>query len=133
MSIGTLMREVENNDYYLPAIQREFVWKTHKIEALFDSLLRGYPIGIMLRWKVEGDSRHDFQFYKLIDQFDVRNSHNQKTGKIAKEAFYGVLDGQQRHRPEHRPTGFTYREALQGSSERSKLIQAQASLHESAL
>ncbi len=96
MSIGPLMREVENNDYYLPAIQREFVWPQHKIEALFDSLLRGYPIGIMLRWKVEGDARNDFQFYRLIHDFDVRNSHNQKTGKIAKETFYGVLDGQQR-------------------------------------
>lgn len=52
MSIGPLMREIENNDYYLPAIQREFVWPPHKIEALFDSLLRGYPIGTMLRWKV---------------------------------------------------------------------------------
>lgn len=90
------MREVENNDYYLPAIQREFVWPQHKIEALFDSLLRGYPIGIMLRWKVEGEARHDFQFYKLIHEFDVRNRHNPKTGEIAKEMFYGVLDGQQR-------------------------------------
>jgi len=90
------MREVENNDYYLPAIQREFVWPQHKIEALFDSLLRGYPIGIMLRWKVEGEARHDFQFYKLIHEFDVRDRHNQKTGEIAKETVYGVLDEQQR-------------------------------------
>lgn len=96
MSVGPLMREVENNDYYLPAIQREFVWPQHKIEALFDSLLRGYPIGIMLRWKVEGDARNDFQFYQLIHKFDVRERHNLKTGKIFKETFYGVLDGQQR-------------------------------------
>lgn len=96
MSVGPLMREVENNDYYLPAIQREFVWPQHKIEALFDSLLRGYPIGIMLRWRVEGEARHDFQFYKLINEFDVRHRHNQKTGEIAKETVYGVLDGQQR-------------------------------------
>lgn len=96
MSIGPLMREVENNDYYLPAIQRGFVWSSQQVEALFDSLLRGYPIGIMLRWKVEGEARHDFQFYKLIDQFDVRNRRNLKTGRIAKESFYGVLDGQQR-------------------------------------
>ncbi len=96
MPVGPLMREVENNDYYLPAIQREFVWPQHKIEALFDSLLRGYPIGIMLRWKVEGEARHDFQFYKLIHEFDVRDRHNQKTGEITKETFYGILDGQQR-------------------------------------
>lgn len=96
MSIGPLMREIENNDYYLPAIQREFVWPQHKIEALFDSLLRGYPIGTMLRWKVEDEARHDFQFYKLIHAFDVRNRHNEKSGEIAKDSVYGVLDGQQR-------------------------------------
>src|SRR5215210_9083802 len=96
MSIGPLMREVENNDYYLPAIQREFVWPQHKIEALFDSLLRGYPIGTMLRWKVEEDARHDFQFYKLIHAFDVRNRRNEKSGEITKESVYGILDGQQR-------------------------------------
>jgi len=96
MSIGPLMREVENNDYYLPAIQREFVWPQHKIEALFDSLLRGYPIGTMLRWKVEGESRQDFQFYELIHEFSIRDRHNQKSGKIVKESVYGVLDGQQR-------------------------------------
>ena len=96
MSIGPLMREIENNDYYLPAIQREFVWPQHKIEALFDSLLRGYPIGTMLRWKVEDEARHDFQFYKLIHEFSVRNRRNEKSGKIVKESVYGVLDGQQR-------------------------------------
>ncbi len=97
MTVGHLMREVENNDYYLPAIQREFVWpQQRKIEALFDSLLRGYPIGTMLRWKVENEARHDFQFYRLIHDFDVRSGHNEKSGKILKESVYGVLDGQQR-------------------------------------
>ncbi len=96
MPVGHLMREVENNDYYLPAIQREFVWPQRKIEALFDSLLRGYPIGTMLRWKVEDEARYDFQFYRLIHDFDVRNRNNEKSGKIVKESVYGVLDGQQR-------------------------------------
>ena len=96
MSIGPLMREIENNDYYLPAIQREFVWPQHKIEALFDSLLRGYPIGTMLSWKVEGKARYDFQFYNLVHAFDVRKGHNTKVGKIVKDSVYGVLDGQQR-------------------------------------
>ncbi len=38
-----------NQRYFLPDIQREYVWlskpKENKIEELFDSLLRGYPIG----------------------------------------------------------------------------------------
>ncbi len=32
----------------LPAIQREFVWDDRQIVRLFDSVLRGYPIGTFL-------------------------------------------------------------------------------------
>ncbi|WP_240668179.1 DUF262 domain-containing protein [Helicobacter pylori] len=38
-----------NVRYFLPDIQREYVWLKKadgkKIEQLFDSILRGYPIG----------------------------------------------------------------------------------------
>ncbi len=38
-----------NIRYFLPEIQREYVWLKNadekKIEQLFDSILRGYPIG----------------------------------------------------------------------------------------
>lgn len=33
-----------NRQYFLPAIQREFVWKPEQIVQLFDSIMRGYPI-----------------------------------------------------------------------------------------
>jgi uncharacterized protein with ParB-like and HNH nuclease domain len=33
-----------NFNFFLPAIQREFVWSTDKVIQLFDSLMRGYPI-----------------------------------------------------------------------------------------
>jgi uncharacterized protein with ParB-like and HNH nuclease domain len=32
-----------NQQYFLPAIEREFVWKTEQIVQLFDSIMRGYP------------------------------------------------------------------------------------------
>ena len=31
-----------NRTYFLPAIQRPFVWKQDQVLALFDSLLKGY-------------------------------------------------------------------------------------------
>ena len=37
-----------NSEVELPKIQRGFVWKTKQIEDLWDSLLRGYPIGAFL-------------------------------------------------------------------------------------
>lgn len=32
----------------LPSIQRGFVWKPKQVEDLWDSLLRGYPVGSFL-------------------------------------------------------------------------------------
>lgn len=41
-----------NGRYFLPDIQREYMWlkkaDEKKIEQLFDSILRGYPIGSFL-------------------------------------------------------------------------------------
>lgn len=39
---------IESNEIQLPSLQRGFVWKHHQIEALWDSILRGYPIGSVL-------------------------------------------------------------------------------------
>ena len=41
----------------LPTLQRGFVWKQYQIEALWDSILRGYPIGALLL--SESDGRKD--------------------------------------------------------------------------
>lgn len=94
MTIFELLSDI--HQYYLPAIQREFVWPQIKIEALFDSILRGYPIGTLLRWNVGEQTVHDFQFYKLIDNFDVRQRHNVRADLGTKKQCYGILDGQQR-------------------------------------
>lgn len=41
----------------LPSLQRGFVWKASQIESLWDSLLRGYPIGSLLMNKVAEDKK----------------------------------------------------------------------------
>lgn len=38
----------DNSKVELPSIQRGFVWKPKQVEDLWDSLLRGYPIGSLL-------------------------------------------------------------------------------------
>lgn len=83
-------------DYYLPAIQREFVWPSARIESLFDSLLRGYPIGTLLLWDVQPPAIFDFPFYELIRDFDIRKAHNIKANLNARTNCFGILDGQQR-------------------------------------
>jgi len=44
----TIREAVDNiytGKYLLPSIQREVVWDTDRMERLFDSLMRDYPIG----------------------------------------------------------------------------------------
>ncbi|WQU34303.1 DUF262 domain-containing protein [Helicobacter pylori] len=81
-------------------------WK--KIEQLFDSILRGYPIGSFLFWKLqkediaksdEQDSdKLNFQLYQFITNYDERKPHNEKIRieQIRRDDLYIVLDGQQR-------------------------------------
>lgn len=50
-----------NSNFFLPAIQREFVWEPpHQIETLFDSIMRDYPIGSFLFWKVKEENLHEW-------------------------------------------------------------------------
>ena len=66
ITIYDAMRHIDNNEYLLPAFQREFVWKSEQIEKLFDSLMRNYPTSSMLFWKVKGDTRTKWKFYKFL-------------------------------------------------------------------
>ncbi|GAA7375741.1 DUF262 domain-containing protein [Helicobacter pylori] len=75
---------------------------------MFDSILRGYPIGSFLFWKLqkediaksdEQDSdKLNFQFYQFITNYDERKPHNEKIRieEIMRDDLYIVLDGQQR-------------------------------------
>lgn len=86
-----------NKDYFLPAIQREFVWGPEQIEQLFDSLMRGYPIGSFLFWDVKGEDIGQLDFYRFIKAYDKTAGHNPKEENLQKrERITAVLDGQQR-------------------------------------
>lgn len=93
-----------NKMYYLPSIQRKFVWSVGQIEKLFDSLMQGYPIGTFLFWSVEkgGDPSHidEYTFYKFINNYSEKNALEFVQTKVEKpsmeERIVAVLDGQQR-------------------------------------
>ncbi len=55
-----------NRDYFLPAIQREFVWETDQIEKLFDSILGDYPIGSFLFWKVDEKNKEQWYLFSVM-------------------------------------------------------------------
>ncbi|AWH72622.1 hypothetical protein DCS32_00065 [Dokdonia sp. Dokd-P16] len=45
---NTDKEEVNTGGIQLPTLQRGFVWQPHQMEALWDSILRGYPVGSLL-------------------------------------------------------------------------------------
>lgn len=58
MSIMTILNQIYNEEIVLPAIQRDFVWPKEKIEKLFDSIIREYPIGMVLLWETYTDTKY---------------------------------------------------------------------------
>lgn len=45
--------EAEGGGFWLPNIQRPFVWGEEQMARLFDSIMREYPISTLLVWKNE--------------------------------------------------------------------------------
>ena len=94
--VSDLVRKV-NKDLYLPAIQRELVWKTDRIERLFDSIMGDFPIGGFLFWNLEYANRDQWPIYEFIQDFREDSPHNPlaNLSGIVKDTQL-VIDGQQR-------------------------------------
>lgn len=81
--VEDLVKGVRNGRIGLPDLQRPFVWKDNKVRELFDSMLKGYPIGYIMLW----ESPADYENKKSTI------GSNAKTYETPKEL---VIDGQQR-------------------------------------
>jgi uncharacterized protein with ParB-like and HNH nuclease domain len=96
IAIKDLIEHVHKNDYLLPEIQREFVWKPEQVLKLFDSLMLDYPIGTFIFWKPKKTNVSDLKFYEFIKSFsqheDVPNEESTSIG----DNVTAVIDGQQR-------------------------------------
>jgi len=91
MTIISLLNQIRSGEIVLPAIQRDFVWPEEKIFTLLDSIMRGYPVGIVLLWETYEDIRYrpfvlDFKSENLPAFHDNSQKRRLKL----------VLDGQQR-------------------------------------
>lgn len=82
----------ESGGYWLPNIQRNFVWKENQIEKLFDSILREYPFGTLLIWKTTSDIKRK----RFIDAWRKRLNPNDFFVTQDDRPKMLVLDGQQR-------------------------------------
>ncbi len=90
--VGFLNNPDEDGGFWLPNIQRPFVWDEDQICRLFDSILREYPISTLLVWKTTSGIRRR----KFIDNWKdtLRLSDFYVPEDSKKKSL--VLDGQQR-------------------------------------
>lgn len=81
--VKNLVDDVRIGKIGLPDLQRPFVWKDNKVRDLFDSMLRGYPIGYVMLWESPAD-------------YEEKKSSIGENKKIYEEPKELVIDGQQR-------------------------------------
>ncbi len=80
--LSLLLSEIQVGKIGLPDIQRPYVWPDAKVRNLFDSLMKGFPIGYLMFW----DTPDKYGKDKFIGT-------DEKSYKSAKSL---VIDGQQR-------------------------------------
>jgi hypothetical protein len=80
MRISTILEKIDENQLFVPAFQREYVWKRDDAKQLIDSLIKEYPTGTMLTWETARPP-------------ELKGPHiyNEKQGAVKL-----LLDGQQR-------------------------------------
>ena len=80
MRISAILEKIDENQLFVPAFQREYVWKREDAKELIDSLIKEYPTGTMLTWETANPP-----------ELKGPHKYNQKQGAVRL-----LLDGQQR-------------------------------------
>lgn len=79
-----ILDKIEFGEYLIPEFQRDFVWDKRQMIDLFDSIIKGFPIGSIILWSPEKD---DFESFGIIGGIKIKKS---------KQPHFYVLDGRQR-------------------------------------
>jgi len=82
--VRALLGKVRDGDIRVPQFQRPLRWRPDDVVKLFDSILRGYPIGSLLFWKKQAPA----------DEQLVIGNARISVGSVD-DAWY-IVDGQQR-------------------------------------
>lgn len=80
MKISTILDKIDENQLFIPAFQRKYVWKRDNAKQLIDSLIKEYPTGTMLTWETANPP-----------ELKGPHKYDQKQGAVQL-----LLDGQQR-------------------------------------
>lgn len=98
ITIKDAIDNIDSHFYLLPAIQRKFVWSAEKVEILFDSIMRDYPINSFMFWHIKDNQiKKNFKFYEFLSEYrEFFKVNNPGIETIGMKDFYAVIDGQQR-------------------------------------
>lgn len=80
MVIRDIIAKIDENQLFVPAFQREYVWKRNDAKNLVASLIKEYPTGTMLTWETSNPP-----------ELKGPHQYNEQQGSIKL-----ILDGQQR-------------------------------------
>ena len=80
MKIRQILDKIDENQLFVPAFQREYVWKRQDAKNLISSLIKDYPTGTMLTWETNNPP-------------ELKGSHQYVESQGAVKI---ILDGQQR-------------------------------------
>ncbi len=80
MKIRQIIDKIDENQLFVPAFQREYVWKRNDAKNLVSSLIKDYPTGTMLTWETNTPP-------------ELKGTYKYE---ITKGAVKLILDGQQR-------------------------------------
>ena len=95
--IKEILDLVDSGEWVLPTFQRKYVWDQDQICDLFDSIMRTYPIGTFMVWKMSKDTASNNFFYRFIRDYQERwQELGESFSPRLKEYYYAVIDGQQR-------------------------------------
>lgn len=80
MKIIQIIDKIDENQLFIPAFQREYVWKRKNAKDLLNSLINEYPTGTMLTWETN-----------YPPELKGKHKYDSKQGAVKL-----ILDGQQR-------------------------------------
>lgn len=96
ISTVAAVKKMETGQFLLPGIQRSFVWKPDQICNLFDSIVRGYPIGSILLWRVSPTGKRNLGFRRFEQHVEPGFLQSKMASTPPGGSVTAVLDGQQR-------------------------------------
>src|SRR5437016_4892387 len=89
-TISTILTRL-NVNYFLPAIQREYVWHPDQIVQLFDSIMRNYPVGSFLFWELNHENHYKWDIYRFVQNFKQDATHNEPASTAGVHLLTRVL------------------------------------------